>query len=151
MRMLASGKTVSEIAAELELSVKTISTYRTRVVEKLRFKNNAARGGVLQNIHVRNITVGQVATAAVSIDFFYEEGPKGSFKPVVRDVSVEKMTTQKAKYAFYLRGFSDSPIEHIEVADCDFNGVEQPNVIENAKDITLRNVRVNGKEIERLA
>jgi len=117
----------------------------------LRFKNNAARGGVLQNIHVRNITVGQVATAAVSIDFFYEEGPKGSFRPVVRDVSVEKMTTQKAKYAFYLRGFSDSPIEHIEVVDCDFNGVEQPNVIENAKDITLRNVRVNGKEIERLA
>jgi DNA-binding NarL/FixJ family response regulator len=39
--MLSDGKTVSEIAAELSLSVKTVSTYRTRVLEKLRFKNNA--------------------------------------------------------------------------------------------------------------
>jgi two-component system, NarL family, invasion response regulator UvrY len=39
--MLSSGKTVSEIAADLSLSVKTISTYRVRVLEKLRLKNNA--------------------------------------------------------------------------------------------------------------
>lgn len=41
MCMLSSGKTVSEIAAELSLSVKTISTYRVRVLEKLHMKNNA--------------------------------------------------------------------------------------------------------------
>ncbi len=39
--MIASGKTVSEIAEELALSVKTISTYRVRILEKLRMKNNA--------------------------------------------------------------------------------------------------------------
>jgi DNA-binding NarL/FixJ family response regulator len=39
--LLASGKTVGEIAAELYLSVKTISTYRARVLEKLGLKNNA--------------------------------------------------------------------------------------------------------------
>jgi DNA-binding NarL/FixJ family response regulator len=39
--MLASGRTVSEIAAELKLSIKTISTYRVRVLEKLRLKNNS--------------------------------------------------------------------------------------------------------------
>lgn len=38
---LASGKTVSEIADEMNLSVKTISTYRTRVLEKMQLKNNA--------------------------------------------------------------------------------------------------------------
>lgn len=41
LTMLSSGKTVSEIAAELTLSVKTISTYRVRVLEKLHLKNNA--------------------------------------------------------------------------------------------------------------
>ena len=41
LRMLASGKTVSEIAGELFLSVKTISTYRTRILEKMGFSNNA--------------------------------------------------------------------------------------------------------------
>lgn len=39
--MIGSGKTVSEIAEELQLSIKTISTYRVRVLEKLNLKNNA--------------------------------------------------------------------------------------------------------------
>ena len=41
LRYLGSGRTVSEIAAELNLSVKTISTYRSRALEKLELKNNA--------------------------------------------------------------------------------------------------------------
>ncbi|MBS4099589.1 MAG: response regulator transcription factor [Sulfuricella sp.] len=39
--LLASAKTVSEIAASLSLSVKTVSTYRTRILEKMRLRNNA--------------------------------------------------------------------------------------------------------------
>ncbi|HEY2380575.1 MAG TPA: response regulator transcription factor [Terriglobia bacterium] len=39
--MIASGKTVTDIAEELSLSVKTISTYRVRILEKLNMKNNA--------------------------------------------------------------------------------------------------------------
>lgn len=38
---LAAGQSVSEIANELSLSVKTVSTYRTRVLEKMCFKSNA--------------------------------------------------------------------------------------------------------------
>jgi DNA-binding NarL/FixJ family response regulator len=41
MLMIASGRTVSSIAEELCLSVKTISTYRTHILEKMRMKNNA--------------------------------------------------------------------------------------------------------------
>jgi DNA-binding NarL/FixJ family response regulator len=41
MRMLANGKTVGEIAAELCLSAKTVSTYRSRILQKLQFKNNS--------------------------------------------------------------------------------------------------------------
>ncbi|HSU89490.1 MAG TPA: response regulator transcription factor [Terriglobia bacterium] len=39
--MISSGKTVTQIAEELSLSVKTISTYRVRILEKLKMKNNA--------------------------------------------------------------------------------------------------------------
>ncbi|NLI29320.1 MAG: response regulator transcription factor [Nitrospiraceae bacterium] len=39
--MIASGKTVSHIAEELCLSVKTVSTHRVRILEKMRMKNNA--------------------------------------------------------------------------------------------------------------
>lgn len=41
LQMIASGKTPTQIAKELSLSVKTISTYRTRILEKMSMQNNA--------------------------------------------------------------------------------------------------------------
>jgi DNA-binding NarL/FixJ family response regulator len=41
LRMLASGKTVSQVAQELALSVKTVSTHRTRILQKMNMKTNA--------------------------------------------------------------------------------------------------------------
>lgn len=41
LRMIASGKSVSQIAEELHLSVPTVSTYRVRILEKMRMKNTA--------------------------------------------------------------------------------------------------------------
>lgn len=39
--MIASGKTLTQIGEELNLSVKTVSVYRARLLEKMRMKNNA--------------------------------------------------------------------------------------------------------------
>ncbi|HWW02759.1 MAG TPA: response regulator transcription factor [Candidatus Acidoferrum sp.] len=41
LRMIASGKQVSQVAKELSLSVSTVSTYRARILEKMDMKNNA--------------------------------------------------------------------------------------------------------------
>lgn len=41
MRMLAAGKTPTEIASDLALSVKTVSTYRARILQKMDFTNTA--------------------------------------------------------------------------------------------------------------
>lgn len=41
LRLIASGKTVSEIGTKLSLSVKTVSTYRTRILEKLHLSTNS--------------------------------------------------------------------------------------------------------------
>ncbi len=41
MHMLSTGKSVKDIALELGLSVKTVSTYRSRILEKMNMKNNA--------------------------------------------------------------------------------------------------------------
>ncbi|MBW8863865.1 MAG: response regulator transcription factor [Verrucomicrobia bacterium] len=41
MRLIASGKTVGQIAKELSLSVSTVSTYRRRILEKMDMKHNA--------------------------------------------------------------------------------------------------------------
>jgi two-component system invasion response regulator UvrY len=39
--LIASGKTVKQISEQLSLSIKTISTYRTRILEKLKMQTNA--------------------------------------------------------------------------------------------------------------
>jgi DNA-binding NarL/FixJ family response regulator len=41
LRLIASGKTVGQIARELSLSVKTVSTYRARLLEKMSMSNNS--------------------------------------------------------------------------------------------------------------
>lgn len=41
LTMIASGKTVSDIAEELKLSVKTISMYRSRLLQKMKLRHNA--------------------------------------------------------------------------------------------------------------
>ncbi len=41
LRLIASGKTVSEIAGEIAISVKTVSTYRARILEKMSMRTNA--------------------------------------------------------------------------------------------------------------
>ena len=43
----------------------------------IRFKNNALRGGLLENFYYRDIDVGQVGRAAITCDFNYEEGANG--------------------------------------------------------------------------
>ncbi|HEY2914106.1 MAG TPA: glycoside hydrolase family 28 protein [Candidatus Angelobacter sp.] len=116
-----------------------------RLDTAVRIKNNAMRGGLLENIHVRNIEVGEVAQAGLSIDFFYEEGEAGKFTPVVRNVDIRNLTTKKAQYALYLRGFKNAPIGDVRLMDCILQGVEKPSVVENVRGLQLSNVRINGK------
>ncbi len=116
----------------------------------LRLKNNAMRGGLLEHIYMRDVEVGQVTEAIISIDFYYEEGEKGSFTPIVRNVGVRNVTSKRSKYALYLRGFSSAPITDILLEDCAFDNVAKPNVVENVHDVTMRNVRINGRVVDKV-
>ena len=111
----------------------------------LRFKTNSVRGGVIEHVYMRDVTVGQVAEAVVAADFFYEEGDSGAFQPVLRDIEVRNVTSRKSRYAFLLRGYAKSPITDVRVIDCQFDGVAEPDRLEGVKGLRLTNVRVNGQ------
>src|SRR4029078_9495762 len=64
-----------------------------------RFKKNAARGALIERVAMRDVTVGQVAEAVVAADFFYEEGRNGGYQPVLRDVDVRRLRSEKSKHA----------------------------------------------------
>lgn len=114
----------------------------------LRFKNNAARGGVLEHIYMRDVTVGQVADAVLSIDFLYEEGARGDHRPVVRDVEMRNVTSRQSNYGIFVRAFPSSTIEDIRLIDCTFDGVARGNLAENVRGLRLDNVKIDGRVVD---
>jgi polygalacturonase len=102
----------------------------------LRLKTNSVRGGVIENIYMRNVTVGQVADAIVHVDFHYEEGDTGKFTPTVRNIEVERVTSKKSKYGLYLRGYAKSPIRNVRLKDCTFENVAKADVLEHVEGLS---------------
>jgi polygalacturonase len=115
-----------------------------RLDRALRLKNNAMRGGLLEHIYMRDVTVGQVAASILSIDFNYEEGNTGSFTPVARDIELLRVTSRRSQYALELRGFPNAPIDNVRVIDCHFADVAKGNLIEHVNRLDLRGTTING-------
>ena len=111
----------------------------------IRFKNNALRGGLLENFYFRNIEVGQVADATITIDFNYEEGEKGPFIPVVRNVFVSNLRSGKSERALDMQGFKKAPITNVSLRGCTFDNVAKESVVKHVEGLSLREVRINGK------
>ncbi len=111
----------------------------------LRFKNNAMRGGLLEHVYMRDCTVGEVTEGILSIDLFYEEGEKGPFTPIVRDVELRNITSRKSKYGLYMRAYPKSEISDIRVIDCRFDGVAKGNIADGVRALVFRNTRINGE------
>jgi polygalacturonase len=116
----------------------------------LRVKNNAMRGGLLENLYFRNMNVGEVAHAVITIDFNYEEGEKGNFKPVVRNFVVDNLRSGKSPHALDVQGFKQAPIYNLHLTDCVFENVASASIVKNVEGATLRRVRVNGKTVTKL-
>jgi len=113
-----------------------------RLDRALRIKTNALRGGVLENIFMRKVQVGQVAEAVIKVDFYYEEGDSGAFTPVVRNIDVQDVTCNKSKFGIWIKAYERSPATNISVRNCTFENVEDPSVLENVQDLSMINVKL---------
>jgi polygalacturonase len=116
-----------------------------RLDHGLRFKNNAMRGGLLENMFFRDITVGEVGHAALTVDFNYEEGANGKYTPVLRNLRIQNLKSGKSQYPMDLQGFPNAPIVNVHLQDCTFDNTAEPSIVKNVQGLELRNVRVNGK------
>ncbi|MDE5570667.1 MAG: glycoside hydrolase family 88 protein, partial [Prevotella sp.] len=118
----------------------------------LRIKTNSCRGGIIENINMRNIVVGQCKEAVLKINTDYEprEVCCRGFYPIVRNVTMENVTCQKSKYGVMIVGYQDPKlaytVNHIDVRNCQFNGVYGKPIhqVGLAQDITYENLTVNG-------
>lgn len=117
----------------------------------LRVKNNASRGGKLENLYFKDITVGTVSRAVIEIDFNYEEGAKGKHIPVVRNYVVENLTCKTGNRAVDLQGLDNAPIYDVEMRNCTFGEMKNVSIVKNVKGLRLENVKIGGKPVTKLA
>jgi polygalacturonase len=148
--VMADGHGGVVIGSEISGGARNIFAERCRMDSPrldraLRMKTNSVRGGVIEHVYMRDVTVGEVAEAVVTIDYFYEEGDAGSFPPTVRDVEVRRVTSRKSKHVVLLRGYAHDPIQDVRLVDCTFDGVSDADIVENVRALRLANVRVNGQ------
>jgi polygalacturonase len=110
----------------------------------LRFKTNSVRGGFIHDFHARDITIGTVGQAVITIDFYYEEGPGHGFNPDVTGITVENVTVERAQRALNLRGYPDNPVGEVRLTGVDFQHTTQPSIMENVANLVLTDVYENG-------
>ena len=114
----------------------------------LRIKTNSCRGGIIENINLKDIKVGQCGESVVKINLDYEHNEiccRGYY-PLVRNVNVENVTCEKSKYGVQIIALNeDTFVYDINVKNSRFNGVAEGNFMSGkTRDIRFENLFVNG-------
>ena len=113
-------------------------------------KTNNSRGGITEGVYVRNVIVGEVKDAILSINCNYHisaEG-EGKFLPLIKNIYLTNVISKKSTFAIWLEGIKGKKcVDNIFVENCVFSGVEQKNQITDIGKVTIKNVILNGKTI----
>jgi len=125
----------------------------------LRFKSCRGRGGVVENIYIRNISMADILGDAVTFDLFYggksvieqlESGerinniaaePVGEGTPVFRNIDIQHVVCRGAHRALWFNGLPEMPISDIRLNDITIQA-DEPGDFFNCKNITKKNVVV---------
>lgn len=117
----------------------------------IRIKTNTCRGGIVENIFVRNITVGECKEAVLKINLLYEsnENCQRDFPPTVRNVHMENVTSEKSRYGVLIAGLTEtSNVYDISVTDSKFNNVASGNSIAGAERVSFSQLYINGELVK---
>ncbi|RVT46645.1 glycoside hydrolase family 28 protein [Rheinheimera sediminis] len=148
--LMKSGHGGVVIGSEISGGAKQIFARRCRMsspnLERgLRIKTNSVRGGLIEQIAVDDIEIGEVKDAIV-INFYYEEGDAGNFLPEVKDLKISNFRVKKAQRAFEIRGLPRAGISGIQMTDVSFEQASL-GVLEHSSGFKLENVSLNGKAL----
>lgn len=115
----------------------------------IRIKSNPLRGGVVENVYVRNIEVGVCDLAILGIELRYWRTEKGDYLPLFRNIHIDRVNSQKSRFAVHVDGLPGyQQAQDIYLSNCDIQGVtdDRLNVLEGAKNVQFKNVKINGKK-----
>ena len=131
----------------------------------LRFKSTRGRGGVVENIHIENITMNNILQEPLLFDLFYggksasearAEGPEAEpsdleakpvdeTTPAFRDIHIRNVWCRGANRAMYFNGLPEMNVEHVTVENTQIYARTGAQINESS-DVVLRNVKVIPEE-----
>lgn len=118
----------------------------------IRIKTNNGRGGVIENVYVRNVKVGQCREAVLKINLLYEQREicTRNYPPIVRNVWLDHVDCSKSRYGVALAGYDDSVnISDVHISNCSWTGVEKGNnIIGKTENVTSKNLKINGEKVK---
>lgn len=116
----------------------------------IRIKSNNCRGGIVENVFVRNIEVGQCKESVLKVNLEYQPNEEcdRSYPPTVRNVHLENVSCQKSKFGVLIIGLKDNNnVDGIVLKDCVFNNVDKRYNIVGASNVRFTNLKINGEEV----
>jgi unsaturated rhamnogalacturonyl hydrolase len=87
-----------------------------------------------------------VARAALLIEFNYQEGAKGPYKPVLRNVTMANITGENIPLVAKVDTFPGAVIENIRIENSTFSGLKSADPLVNGDGITYSNVTVTSNK-----
>ncbi|WP_125723073.1 glycoside hydrolase family 28 protein [Flavobacterium ustbae] len=117
----------------------------------IRIKTNSKRGGIIEDIYVRNLEVGTVKECVLKLNMFYNVygSQTGNFIPTIRNVSLENVTVKNGgKYSVWAEGYKESPVENITLKNVKIQKVDSVYLLKNVKNINFINTYINEKKVE---
>jgi polygalacturonase len=118
----------------------------------LRFKSTRGRGGVVEDVSLRNLRMFNIAEDAITFDMYY--GKKAAktngddatatsdvTPPQFRDISIQNLVCRGAHRAIVLQGLPEMPIRGIHLSDVSITAVGGA-ACTDARDITFDNVEI---------
>ncbi|MDW8852764.1 glycoside hydrolase family 28 protein [Flavobacterium sp. MMLR14_040] len=117
----------------------------------IRIKTNSRRGGIIEDIYVRNLEVGTVKECVLKLNMFYNVygSQTGNFIPVIRNISLENINVKNGgKYSVRAEGYAESPVENITLKNVVIKKVDSIYLLKNVKNINFINTYINDKKVE---
>lgn len=112
----------------------------------LRLKTSSSRGGIIENIFMKNVKVGTYKDAALHFNMFYEN--PGNFMPVMRNIWVENVDVAAGgEFGIFVNAYKESPVQNLKVLNCTMKGVKTPVKVDYVTNFQLENVVINGQKM----
>ncbi|QSW88583.1 glycoside hydrolase family 28 protein [Flavobacterium endoglycinae] len=117
----------------------------------IRIKTNSKRGGIIEDVFVRNLEVGTVKECVLKLNMFYNVygSQTGNFIPTIRNIHLENVNVKNGgKYSIWAEGYEQSPVENITLTNVKIEKVDSIYLLKNVKNLKFNNTYINGNKVK---